>query len=291
MGVLAPPQPAYFYSHAMPASPLKWYGGKGPLAKKIIKLFPPHTTYVETCGGGASVLLAKPPAPIEIYNDLNTDLNLFWGALRDHTEEFVRLATLTPYSKATWENAKAAFDEGGFTSVEMAVLKFVMWRQSFAGMGNEWARSVRRHRKGMAENVAAWLGAVERLPEIALRLQSVQLEMDVDMEVAKRYDGPDTLVYHDPPYALESRVAKAVYAHEKTDAQHEADFAVLDKLAAKVVVSGYHCPLYDRLFKNWHTHEIDVACHAAGGKEKGRRIEVLWCNFTPTTHTAGFGLL
>lgn len=34
-------------------APFRYYGGKGYLYKKIIALFPPHTTYVEPFGGAA----------------------------------------------------------------------------------------------------------------------------------------------------------------------------------------------------------------------------------------------
>jgi len=55
-------------------SPIVWLGGKGHMIAKILPLLPPHKTYVEPWGGGASILIAKPPSEIEIYNDLDSDL-------------------------------------------------------------------------------------------------------------------------------------------------------------------------------------------------------------------------
>jgi len=40
--------------------PLSYIGGKRPIAKQIIALFPEHTTYVEAFAGGAQVFFHKP---------------------------------------------------------------------------------------------------------------------------------------------------------------------------------------------------------------------------------------
>lgn len=52
-------------------SPIWWFGGKGNMVAKLLPLIPPHRTYVEPYGGGASLLFAKNPSPVEVYNDLN----------------------------------------------------------------------------------------------------------------------------------------------------------------------------------------------------------------------------
>ena len=79
--------------------PVKWHGGKRYLCHRIIETFPPHQTYVEPFGGAASVLLNKPIAPVEIYNDLDERITRLFRVLRDHGEELRRRLTLTPYSE------------------------------------------------------------------------------------------------------------------------------------------------------------------------------------------------
>ena len=62
-------------------SPIKWFGGKGQMTKKLLPLIPEHVTYVEVFGGGASLLFAKPPSKVEVYNDLNSGLVNFFRVL------------------------------------------------------------------------------------------------------------------------------------------------------------------------------------------------------------------
>ena len=76
--------------------PLKWWGGKHYLAKKIIDLMPRHLHYVEPYAGGLAVLLEKDPFDRSLYwgekgyeqgvsevvNDIHRELTNFWRVLQ-----------------------------------------------------------------------------------------------------------------------------------------------------------------------------------------------------------------
>ena len=53
------------------------------------------------------MLINRPPAPVETYNDLDAEVVNFFACLRDGGEELVRLISLTPFSRAELVNALA----------------------------------------------------------------------------------------------------------------------------------------------------------------------------------------
>src|SRR6516165_1827550 len=86
--------------------PVKWHGGKFYLCHRIIEQFPEHHTYVEPFGGAATVLLNKPPAVVEVYNDLDQRITRLFRVLRDHGAELQRRLTLTPYSEIEFTDSE-----------------------------------------------------------------------------------------------------------------------------------------------------------------------------------------
>jgi len=262
-------------------SPIRWFGGKGPMARRIVSLFSPHHIYVEVFGGGASVLFAKEPSPVEIYNDLDSGLVSFFRVLRDpkQFEEFHRLVSLTPYARQEFLDCRKSW-ENQTNPVQRAYQWYVVARQSFSGyFGGSWSHTKTISRRNMAQVVSGWLSAVDRLSEIAERLLCVQIEQNDWRIILKAYDRPDTLFYLDPPYIPETRRA-GKYAHELTLEDHSELVEQILVLQGKVVISGYEHPIYEPLeVAGWERYDIKVSCfttNAAISKRRSSRIETLW---------------
>ena len=69
--------------------PVKWHGGKHYLTPWIIEHFPEHRIYQEPFGGGASVLLNKPPVDVEVYNDIDLRISRLFRVLREQKDAFL----------------------------------------------------------------------------------------------------------------------------------------------------------------------------------------------------------
>jgi len=245
-------------------SPIWWFGGKGMMVAKIVPLLPPHHTYVEPFGGGASILFAKKPSPVEVYNDLDSGLVGFFRVLRNKSqfEEFHRLVTLTPYSREEY-NVSREIWELCEEPVQRAYHWYVVARQSFGGrFGASWGSAITTSSRGMAAMTSQWLSAIDGLPEIAARLLRVQVEHQDWRVVLDRYDTKDTLFYLDPPYIMETRKFGG-YAHELSLDDHRDLVERLLHIEGMAVLSGYDHPIYEPL-ASWHRYDFETSCFAAG---------------------------
>lgn len=262
-------------------SALKWHGGKSYLAKRIVALMPPHKRYLEGFAGGMSVLLAKPYDGISEYaNDLHGELINFWRVLQLYPVELINRLWVTPFSEELFKNAIAREYK---TDLIRATAFFIANRQSRQGLGKDYATPTRRQRRGMNENVSAWLSAIDGLPEIATRLRRVELWNRPAIAAIEKLDGDDFFTYLDPPYMHETRVTTKEYAFEMTKKQHKALLNCLSEMEGKFMLSGYRSKLYDNYADHfgWYRHDILIPNNASSKREKEIKAECLWMNYKP----------
>lgn len=264
------------------SGPVAWFGGKGHISGWIAAHLPRHSTYVEPYGGGGSVLFAKTPAPIEVWNDLHGDLSNLFRVLRDEPDELERRVTLTLHSRAEYEHAVTVLnDSASMDPHDRAVAFFVGMNQGFGGTYptlGRWAKSKgQRLSGGMGNNTAQWWRKVGFIGDWHERLATVQIENRDALSVMRDFDSSDTTFYLDPPYPGETRrLSLNAYKHEMSDDHHEQMVGLALTLRGRVVLSGYETPLYDVLDDaGWVRIYRNVHARGASAGAKGRN-EVLW---------------
>jgi DNA adenine methylase len=273
------------------------------MVAKLLPLLPPHRIYVEPFGGGASLLFAKEPSPVEVYSEIEEGLVNLFRVLRDPEKfgRFYHLATLTPYSREEWEYCQATW-EACEDEVERAYRFFVTARQSFGGrFDHGWGMVVTTSNRGMAGTCSRWLSILALLPAIHERLRRVQIEHEDYRVILDRYDTPETLFFCDPPYVPETRRA-GEYRHEMSLEDHKELVTRLLALQGKVLLSGYAHEVYRPLEEaGWERKDFPAACHAVGrtrnsglqGRgavlKKQPRLESVW--ISPTARKGSGSLL
>lgn len=244
----------------------KYPGGKVKISSWVISHFPRHKIYVEPFGGAAGVLLNKTPSPLEVYNDLNSDLVNFFSVLRDKekTAELIRRLKLTPYAREEYYSCYPMPEGDDIERARALIVRAGM------GIGIRGAISSRpigfaAETKKIKKYAKSFVNRVEKMREIAERFRSVVIEHVDALELIPRYDTPDTLWYLDPPY-------NCGYSFRyRASVDQEAMLGVFKKVSGYVVLSGYMNELYADELAGWHIETRANRTFANGEKE-----ECLW---------------
>jgi DNA adenine methylase len=259
---------------------LRYHGGKWRLAPWIMEFFPPHKIYVEPYGGAGSVLMRKDAAFAEVYNDLDGDVVNVFRILRDPpaARRLAELCTLTPWAREEFNLAYEPTEDQLERARRTIVRGYMAYGSTSrrAGRSGFRAKAYRRNQTG-AQDWTAWPAQVEAFIR---RLSGVTIEHRPAIEVIAQQDSDETLFYVDPPYVQSTRSAircegdiERAYACDMKDPDHVELAKMLHSCAGMIVLSGYDCDLYRRLYPTWRRFEREAMADAGQW-----RTEVVWLN-------------
>jgi len=212
---------------------MRYHGGKFRLAPWIIGHFPPHRNYTEAFGGAAGVLVQKPRAYAEVYNDLDGDVVNLFRVLQDgHARRrLTELLVFTPYARAEFDLAWEPAEDPVERARRLVVRAMMGFGSAGATKGSTGFRIDTKREYATAQHT--WAMYPFNLAAVGQRLTGVLIENRPAIEVILAHDTPETLHYVDPPYLHETRCranpknANRGYRHEMTDEDH---LALLDAL-------------------------------------------------------------
>lgn len=259
---------------------LRYHGGKFRLAPWVMSFFPEHTCYVEPFGGAAGVLLQKPRAYAEIYNDLDRAVVNFFRVLQNHEtrSRLIEAVQLTPYAREEFDLSWQPTDDPVEEARRLAIRAQMGFGSAGATKGTTGFRIDSKREYGTAQHL--WAEYPESIARAGQRLTGVLIENRPAIEIMRQHDAPTTLHFVDPPYLLGTRVLQAngrgYYKHEMTDEQHGELLDALLELEGFVVLSGYPSDLYNNRLAEWEQYQTKARISA--GRGTGLRTEVLWIN-------------
>jgi len=262
-------------------APFGYFGSKNKIALKLCSELPPHYCWVEAFCGSAALTLAKPPAAIEVINDIDGEIVNVFEQLRNNQEEICRLVALTPYSKQELEKARISSENDSelerarkFLVQSMFAINGVFGREKG---GFSYSQSYSRN--GRDARVNRWYNLPKRLEQVVERLRDVRIENRDAIELLEMFvNRPATLVYLDPPYLGERTEG---YINDANDeAYHLKMLKLIDKANCMVFISGYENELYERCLtkkKGWERKTIETITKDSNGQSHDRR-EIVWTN-------------
>jgi len=260
-------------------APVQWFGGKGNLKHKLLPMIPYANSYVEPFGGGGSILFARRPSPIEMYNDLDGRLVNLFRVLqnREQREALEERLAWTLYARD--ERRLAIVEQYDDDPVTAAWGFFVQNAMDIAAANNEddtWSFS---SKSSSGRQVKTFNSRKSALLSLSQRLANVHIN-NIDFgKLLYQMDCGDCVFYIDPPYISNTRKG-GKYKHEMDDADHERLISQLLTLQGAVVLSGYEHPIYEPLTENgWELTRIDwhIETQDANGKQ-APRVECVWRN-------------
>ncbi len=266
-------------------SPVNRIGGKFYLTNWLIQKMPKHTLYCEPFCGAGHLLFSKLPSPVEVINDVDSNLIAFFEVIKDNTKRQRLVQTLDnmPYSRRLWQEIRTQWKTGIFPQdeIECSTQWFYLNRTCFSG---DQKRGGFAAPSTTGRNPAqSYYNAIDGLEHIAKRLRGVTTECLNYADCIQRYDSETTLFYCDPPYLnTEDYYGKGCFALQ----DHYKLAELLHGIKGQGMVSHYQNSLYDDLYKGWnkYTFESFKGSHKAGENEKKpKTVECLWTNFKPVT--------
>lgn len=254
---------------------LKYPGAKWRMAEWIIERMPTHIGYVEPFFGSGAVFFNKTPSAIETINDIDGSVVRFFKTCREQPEALARAIALTPWSRE--EFLQSDFRGDDVDDVEAARQFAVRCWQTFGARTRcktGWRHTAAKTKNHGPDNPRMWLRLPDVVFEVAERLIDAQIDNRPALDVIRDNDGPEVLVYADPPYVKATRTLNGdQYRHEMDDSEHEQLLQTLNAFSGMVLISGYDCELYRDMLHGWSMETVKTKA------ERGvSRTECLWCN-------------
>lgn len=262
--------------------PIKIFGGKNTMYNQILKHFPKsneYDTYVEPFGGTFSLgLKMYPIPPVQIYNDLDKNVYSLYKVLStpELFQNFKSRCDLVLYTEDLRNEFKDRLRRDDISMEDRAFYFFYVNRTSYNGIGgfskNVWIR------RNMSKSISDFLSSIDRLPEIHDRLSRVIVTNTDGIELIKKHNTPNVMIYNDPPYEWSTRTS-ARYDVDMNREDHIRFLDVAINTKAKMLISGYDCELYNVLDRNGYSR-INFNVNMVSGKnEKKIKTEIIWKNY------------
>lgn len=245
---------------------ISWIGGKKFLRKKIISQFPEnYGRYIEVFGGAGWVMFGiEQPAPLEVFNDKNSDLINLYRCVKYHCDELQRELHFILNSREQFKDFKQQIVVGGLTDIQRAARYFILIKHSFGSDIRSFATDKSNHVK-----------MIDYMGEISKRLERTVIE-NIDFEqLISTYDRPDALFYLDPPYHKTERY----YSEKFTPDDHVRLRDTLGSISGKFLLSYNNDDFIKDLYRDYHITEFSRANNLTNAPRKDAFKEIIIKNY------------
>ncbi|MBN3794581.1 DNA adenine methylase [Burkholderia sp. Ac-20392] len=214
----------------------------------LIPRFPAHDCYVEVFAGGAALYFMRPPAKVEVVNDINGELINLYRVVQHHVDEFVRQFNWAFTSRELFGWLKHTIPEA-LTDIQRAARFYYLQKSCFGG-------KLEGQTFGSKTLAAPGLNPIRLKEELSVahqRLANAFIERLDWAACIDRYDRPHTLFYLDPPY-----YETQGYGVPFPFAEYEKMAERLRRLKGRAIVSLNDHPDIRRVFEGFYIETVPI---------------------------------
>lgn len=251
-----------------PVKPIAAYiGGKRNLSARLVARIgaTPHRAYIEPFVGMGGVFFRRDRRPpLEVINDISTDVTNLFRILQRHYQQFLDVLKWQIASRAEFERL-VQVDPDTLTDLERAARFLYLQRLAFGGkvVGQHFGVSTT---VGMRFDLTKLVPMLEEAHE---RLSGVVIERLSYDALIRRYDRSGSLFYLDPPYwGCTNDYGRNVFS--------EADFerlnTLLEGIEGRFILSINDTPEVRAIFSRFEIEEVAVNYRVGGQVTAAREL-------------------
>lgn len=252
-----------------------YYGGKQKLVSTILPLIPEHKVYVEPFAGGGAVFFNKAPSPVEIINDNDAMISIFYRVLINDFEALKKKVEETLYCRASYTVAQCIRRQPHlFNELQIAWAFYHLTNAGFSGSITSFGCYTKGKTAQTYQNKKALFTSA-----LKHRLEGVQVECTDAVKLIKLRDTKDTFFYIDPPYIGTNQSHYKGYTLD----DYKTLLDTLKDIKGKFLLSSFPSQVLDEYIREngWHSKSINQSKCASRNTDgtRKRKIEVLTANY------------
>lgn len=167
---------------------IQWPGGKNKVANRIVRMLPPHSTYVEPFAGGAAVFFRKPLVKRNVIGDADPWLIELYNGVRNGG--LSKCSVGIKKSRGAFEKAKK--------NQRSVCSKVALANMSFHGDRKGYALA----NKG-PEGMKIGFTRLSKHKAYKKKLRKSYVRLSDFAQTMRKFDGPETVHFLDPPWLLD----------------------------------------------------------------------------------------
>ena len=250
-------------------------GSKVPLIKDILKIIPPHTTYVEAFVGGGALFWNKIPAKKSVINDLDKELIEGYRILK-RIPVSADMTILDNSKKVGKKYPEVEKFINSVTSKSSDRDKLLAVTEKYAGTFGSLGQGAIYKNPSMENR---W----KKIDQYKALLKPTTILSKDYLQVLKQYDSPTTFFFLDPPYEVEKKGQDTYYKHSIIDYEKMRD--ALKQLKGKFLLSINDSEYISDIFKDFNQKTLIVRNPSQSkiSKEALNRKELFISNYNMKT--------